>query len=422
VSIRLRAACDSIRLMTENSSASLPAPGNADAEVRGITPGLVVLFAIACGLAVGNIYYAQPLLDTLGHDFHARQSLVGLIVTMTQIGYAVGLLTIVPLGDLIENKKLVLLVFCGTVASLLLAALSPGIRVFFIASLLIGITSVVAQVLIPLAAALTPQARRGQVVGQIMSGLLLGILFARALSGFIAGTFGWRAVYFGSATLLVALMVVLARKLPERKPTFNGTYGELIASLYHIFRNEPVLRRRAFYQTAMFASFSAFWTTITFLLAGPFHFTQTLIGFFALAGAAGAIVAPLAGKLGDRGYQRPATGAAFVVAMIGYLLTLHAAHWWTLILAAIIIDAAVQTTLVCGQQMIYSLHPEQRSRLNTLFIATFFLGGAAGSAIASYGYERIGWSAVVVIGVALSLLALAYWLTEPKTANAPSHN
>jgi predicted MFS family arabinose efflux permease len=401
--------------MTLSSSENLTNPG---APSAGISASLTILFAISCGLAVGNIYYAQPLLETLGHDFHASHSLVGLIVTMTQIGYAIGLLTIVPLGDLIENKKLVLIVFCGTVTSLLLAAFSPGIRIFFVASLLIGITSVVAQVLIPLAAALTPQATRGRVVGQIMSGLLLGILFARALSGFIAGVFGWRTVYFASAALLLVLIGVLAKMLPVRRPTFAGTYGELLGSLYHIFRREPVLRRRSMYQFAMFASFSAFWTTITFLLAGaPYHFSQTQIGFFALAGATGAVVAPLAGRLGDMGKQHFATGIAFVVAIFGYLITLRSGHVWILVAAAVLLDGAVQTTLVTGQQMIYSLHPEQRSRLNTLFIATFFVGGAMGSAIASWGYDRVGWNAVVMIGSGLSVAALAYWLTErPKSA------
>ncbi len=402
--------------MALNTSTITP---DTESGATGISPSLVFLFAVSCGLAVGNIYYAQPLLETLGQDFHASHSLVGLIVTMTQIGYATGLLFIVPLGDLVENRRLVLLILCGTIASLLLAAFSPNIRLFFVASLLIGITSVVAQVLIPLAAALTPQARRGRVVGQIMSGLLLGILFARALAGFVAGSFGWRTVYFASAALLLVLIAVLAKTLPRRTPNFDGTYAELLGSLYHIFAGEPVLRRRAFYQTAMFASFSSFWTTITFLLAGPrFHFTQTQIGYFALAGAAGAIVAPVAGHLGDHGYQRPATGTAFIVAVAGYLITLHADHWWVLVVAAIVIDAAVQTTLVCGQQMIYSLKPEERSRLNTLFIATFFAGGAFGSAISSWAYDRIGWEAVVIIGTALSMVALAYWLTEPSVSTA----
>jgi predicted MFS family arabinose efflux permease len=270
-------------------------------------------------------------------------------------------------------------------------------------------------VLIPLAAELTPPAKRGQVVGQIMSGLLLGILFARAIAGFVAGAFGWRAVYFASAALLLALIVVLLKALPARTPSFAGTYGRLLRSLFRIFRGEPVLRRRAFYQAAMFASFSAFWTTITFLLAGPeYRFTQTQIGFFALAGAAGAFIAPVAGRLGDRGYQRPATGFAFLVAIFGYLITLWSGHLLILVAAAILIDCAVQTTLVTGQQLIYNLKPEERSRLNTLFIATFFVGGAIGSAVASYGYERIGWHAVVAIGSALSVIAFLYWLTEPS--------
>jgi predicted MFS family arabinose efflux permease len=402
--------------MTEQNPEQLNDPG---APSAGISSSLVLLFAISCGLAVGNIYYAQPLLETLGRDFHASHSLIGLVVTMTQIGYAIGLLTIVPLGDLIENKKLVLLVFFGTIASLLLAAFAPGIRLFFVASLLIGITSVVAQVLVPLAAALTPQATRGRVVGKIMSGLLLGILFARALAGFVAGAFGWRTVYFASAGLLLVLIGVLAKMLPKRTPAFAGTYGELLGSLYHIYRKEPVLRRRSMYQFAMFASFSAFWTTITFLLAGPtYHFTQTQIGFFALAGAAGAFVAPIAGYLGDHGKQHPATGTAFVVAIGGYLITLWSGHVWILIAAAMLLDAAVQTTLVTGQQMIYSLLPEQRSRLNTLFIATFFVGGAMGSAIASWGYDRIGWNAVVMIGSGLSVAAMLYWLTERREVPA----
>ena len=374
---------------------------------------LVILFAVSCGLAVGNIYYAQPLLDTLEIQFQVSQSVIGLVITMTQIGYATGLLLLVPLGDLIENRRLIITILFGTVTSLLIAALAPTILIFFLASLLIGVTSVVAQVLIPLAAQLTPAEKRGQVVGQIMSGLLFGILFARAIAGFVAGAFGWRAVYFASAALLLALIVVLLKGLAPRTPSFSGTYGDLLRSLVRIFADEPVLRRRAFYQSAMFASFSAFWTTITFLLAGPdYRLTQTQIGFFALAGAAGALIAPAAGRLGDHGHQRPATGFAFLVAIFGYLLTLWTGHLWILVAAAILIDCAVQTTMVTGQQLIYSLKPEERSRLNTLFIATFFVGGAIGSAAASYGYERIGWHAVVALGSALCATAFLYWLTE----------
>ena len=386
-----------------------------DSARPGMSRSLVILFAISCGLVVGNIYYAQPLLDTLAHVFQVSQTLSGLIITMTQIGYAIGLLFIVPLGDLLENRRLIILVLFGTVTSLLIAGAAPSISVFFIASLLIGTTSVVAQILIPFSAELSRPEERGQVVGQIVSGLLLGILFARAVSGFVAGLFGWRTVYFSSAIALLILIAVLVRSLPTRKPGFSGNYGQLLASLYHIFMAEPILRRRAAYQSAMFASFTGFWTTITFRLASPeYHFSEIQIGLFALAGAAGALIAPLAGRLGDRGHQRLATGVAFLVALAGYLITLVHGQIWMLIAAAVLLDMAVQTTLVLGQQMIYTLKPEERSRLNTLYIATFFVGGAVGSAVASREYEHVGWEAVVATGTVLSFLALVYWLTEPR--------
>ena len=386
-----------------------------DSARPGMSRSLVILFAISCGLVVGNIYYAQPLLDTLAHVFHVSQTLSGLIITMTQIGYATGLLFIVPLGDLLENRRLIILVLFGTVTSSLIAGAASSISVFFIASLLIGTTSVVAQILIPFAAELSRPEERGRVVGQIVSGLLLGILFARAVSGFVAGLFGWRTVYFSSAVALLILIAVLVRSLPTRKPGFSGNYGQLLASLYHIFMAEPILRRRAAYQSAMFASFTGFWTTITFRLASPeYHFSEIQIGLFALAGAAGALVAPLAGRLGDRGHQRFATGVAFLVALAGYLITLVRGQIWILVAAAVLLDMAVQTTLVLGQQMIYTLKPEERSRLNTLYIATFFVGGAVGSAVASREYEHVGWGAVVAAGTVLSFLALLYWLTEPR--------
>ena len=386
-----------------------------DSGRPGMSRSLVILFAISCGLVVGNIYYAQPLLDTLAHVFQVSQTLSGLIITMTQIGYAIGLLFIVPLGDLLENRRLIILVLFGTVTSLLIAGAAPSISVFFIASLLIGTTSVVAQILIPFSAELSRPEERGQVVGQIVSGLLLGILFARAVSGFVAGLFGWRMVYFSSAIALLILIAVLVRSLPTRKPGFSGNYGQLLASLYHIFMAEPILRRRAAYQSAMFASFTGFWTTITFRLASPeYHFSEIQIGLFALAGAAGALIAPLAGRLGDRGHQRLATGVAFLVALAGYLITLVHGQIRMLIAAAVLLDMAVQTTLVLGQQMIYTLKPEERSRLNTLYIATFFVGGAVGSAVASREYEHVGWEAVVATGTVLSFLALVYWLTEPR--------
>ena len=375
--------------------------------------GLIAIFAVACGLAVGNIYYAQPLLEAIGAGFSVGHAQAAFVVTVTQIGYAFGLLALVPLGDLVENRRLILTILVGTVVSLVCAGVAPNFACFLAASLAIGVSSVVAQVLVPLAANLAPAAERGRVVGQVMSGLILGILFARALAGFISGVAGWRAVYLVSAVMLTLTLVVLARALPVRRPAYPDGYLALMRSLVTIFRREPVLRRRVVYQSAMFGLFSAFWTTITFhLSAAPFHLSTTWIGAFALVGAAGALVAPLAGRLGDGGYGRWVSGAAFCIAAFGFALALVPDRLWTLALAAVAIDVAVQASLVSGQQAIYALDPAARGRLNTLYIGLFFFGGAAGSWLGSVAYERAGWSGVVALGVALPLAALLYWCTE----------
>jgi predicted MFS family arabinose efflux permease len=218
----------------------------------------IAVFAVACGLAVGNLYYAQPLLDSIGRAFGVSEAGASLIVTFTQLGYAAGLVFIAPLGDLLENRRLVATVLCGTVVALLAAAIAPSFGAFIAASLGIGVTSVAAQILVPFAAHLAPAERRGRVVGQVMSGLLLGILLARAAAGVISGAFGWRAVYLLSAILLALTIVVLLRTLPRRQPAFAQGYGELVGSLGRIFREQPILRRRAAYQSAMFGSFSVF--------------------------------------------------------------------------------------------------------------------------------------------------------------------
>ncbi len=391
----------------------------ADTDERHLPGALIVLFAVACGLAVANLYYAQPLLETIGHDFGVGEATAGLIVTVSQLGYALGLLLVAPLGDLFENRRLIVTIMAGTVLALLAGACAPTFGAFIGASLAIGITSVVAQILVPLAAHLAPAQTRGRVVGQVMSGLLTGILLARAAAGIISGAIGWRAVYEISAALLVVLIVVLYRALPTRQPDFARGYGALLTSLVRIYRTEPILRRRAAYQSAMFGCFSAFWTSITFLLAGShFHLSETWIGVFALAGSVSAVFAPIAGRLGDSGHERVSTGIAFLIAAGGFALTLLQTNIWALISGAILIDLAVQTSLVLGQRAIFALNPAERSRLNTLFMATFFVGGAIASAVAAALYAHFGWIGVACFGVALPLAAFGLWLTE-RTAVVP---
>ncbi len=372
-------------------------------------------------MAVGNLYYAQPLLETLGQTFGVGEAPAGLIVTVTQLGYAAGLLLIAPLGDLVENRRLIVVVLGGTVGSAAAAALAGSFAAFLAASLALGVTSVAAQILVPFAAHLAPPERRGRVVGQVMSGLLVGILLARAVAGVVSGAVGWRAVYVLSATLMAAIIVVLMRALPERRPTVTLGYVALLTSLARIFRREPALRRRAAYQAAMFGSFSAFWTAVTFLLAAPhLHLSQTAIGVFALAGAGGALIAPVAGRLGDGGHQHTFTGAAFMLAAAAFGLTLLQTQLWALVVGAVCLDVAVQTTLVLGQRVIYALDPAARSRINTLYVATLFCGGAIGSAGAGVAYARAGWLGVVVLGAALPLAALLYWLSDREPRFAPA--
>ncbi|MQY31342.1 MFS transporter [Nocardia aurantia] len=406
--------------VTEGPAA--PAGESAPAgPAHTLSSALVVVFAVACGLAAANLYYAQPLIITIASAFHVSQSAAGMVVTVTQLGYAAGLLLVAPLGDLFENRRLITVVMSVAVLALLAASATTTLPGFLAAALAIGLTSVVAQVLVPFAAHLAPPHARGRVVGQVMSGLLTGIVLARSVSGIIAGIAGWRAVYIFSAALLAVMVILLRRILPLRTPEFGTGYGRLLASLGRIYLREPVLRRRAFYQAAMFGSFSVFWTAITLLLARPpFHFSQISIGLFAIAGVLGVFMAPLAGRLGDQGHERWVTGVAFLLAAGSFAVTLWQDRLWALIFGAVFLDLAVQTTLVLGQRAIYALNPAERSRLNTLYIATFFVGGALGSAGAGIAFARYGWAGVVVLGTAFPLAAFVFWLTERKTVPSPT--
>lgn len=375
---------------------------------------LTLTFAVACGLAAGNLYYAQPLLGVIGHELHSGAEQTSLVVTLTQLGYASGLLLLVPLGDLFENRALIQRVLWLTTLALLGASCANNFSTFALASLAIGFTSVVAQVLVPFAAHLAPAEQRGRVVGQVMSGLLIGVLLARAVSGLVADAWGWRMVFRMSAGLLVLLNLWLGLILPRRQPGNQLSYGQLLRSLSRIFLSYEPLRRRALYQVTMFGSFSAFWTGLTFWLsASPWNYSQGAIGRVALVGAVGALAAPWFGRQGDLGRGKALTGACLLGAPAGFLLTLQGSLP-ALIAGTLLLDACVQGTLVLGQQVIYQLEPEQRSRINTLYIATFFLGGAAASALSGLAFARWDWPGVVGLGCALPLSGFLYWLSEKR--------
>ncbi len=396
-----------------HASASAP-----DTAVADIAPGMVRLLAVAAGLIVANLYYAQPLVGPIAAATGLSAGAAGLVVTLTQIGYALGLCFIVPLGDLLENRRLVFVLLLGTALALAAAAFSEQAWLFLASSLGIGLGSVAAQVLVPFAAHLSRDETRGYNVGRVVSGLLLGIMLARPVSSLVADHAGWHSMFGAASLVVLALAFVLRRRLPLRQPSSPLSYWSLIGSLRHLFATTPVLRRRAAYQAAMFGCFSLFWTVTPLMLASPaFGLSQTGIAVFALVGMAGAVASPIAGKLADRGHTLPATACALLLAIAGFALPLLAPQsrdlaLALLVIAAIVVDMAVAANMVLGQRAIFALGAEVRGRLNGIYFSLFFVGGAVGSAAGGWVYSQYGWDAVLLLGMALPGAALLYWVGE----------
>ncbi|WP_440603112.1 MFS transporter [Bacillus sp. GB_SG_008] len=385
---------------------------------KDISTGLTILLATACGIIVANLYYAQPLVGLISSAIGLSTSSAGLIVTLTQIGYVVGLLFLVPLGDIVENRKLVVIsLLLSTVALTATVFVKHGI-LFLVASFFIGLGSVAAQVLVPFASYLASEATRGRVVGNVMSGLLLGIMLSRPISSLVADIWGWNAIFALSAAVILLLAIILSKVLPTRRPMANTNYTALLGSMWKLLRTTPILRRRAIYHACVFGTFSLFWTTVPLLLSSPtFHFSQKDIALYALVGIAGAIAAPVGGRLADRGWTRLTTGIALAVVIVSLLLPLmiqssSPVGIAVLVVAAILLDMGVSANLVLSQRLIFSLEPEIRSRLNGLFMAIFFLGGAVGSSIGGWAYASGGWSAALWMGIAFPIIALFYFATE----------
>lgn len=388
------------------------------ADVPDISSGMVLLLAIASGLIVANLYYAQTLVGPISASTGLSAKAAGLIVTLTQIGYTLGLLFVVPLADLLENRRLIIAGLLVTAAALVAAALSTGAIVFLAAALAIGLGSVAAQVIVPFAAHLSKESTRGQAVGKVVSGLLLGIMLARPAASLVAAHASWHVVFGGAAVLMLALAFVLRRALPPRQPVSNIRYPALMASLWHLLLGTPVLRRRAAYHAGLFGAFSLFWTVTPLVLASPaFGLSQTGIAIFALVGMAGAVASPIAGRLADAGHTLPATAVALILGMVAFALPMFVPQsqhlaLGLLVIASIVLDMGVAANLVLGQRAIFSLAPEVRGRLNGLYFALFFAGGAAGSAVGAWVYASYGWQATLLTGMAFPALALLVWLGE----------
>ncbi|WP_334006989.1 MFS transporter [Burkholderia cepacia] len=398
-----------------------------------LSAGMTLFFAATVGVIVMDLFAAQPLTGPISADLHLPPGLAGLVAMLPQLGYAAGLVLLVPLVDLLENRRLIVATLAACAAALALPAFTRSGTVFLLATLVAGAASSVIQMLVPMAASMAPEAQRGRAVGNVMSGLMLGILLSRPLASLIAGSAGWRGFYLLAALANAAIAVVLALRLPSRTPSITAGYRALLASMGRLLADEPVLRRHALSAALAMAAFSAFWTAVGLRLAQPpFGLDLHGIAWFAFAGASGAIVTPLAGRAGDRGHgpaaQRIAHGTMLVaLALLGiagagwFGFDAHAYRGLALALlagGAALLDAGVIVDQTIGRRAINLLNPAARGRLNGLFVGLFFIGGALGAALAGSAWAWGGWSAVCGVGFAFAGAAAVFGRSAGREAGA----
>lgn len=391
---------------------------NADAAkarpcpTPSISNALALLFAVACGLAVANVYYAQPLLDTLAQTFGIRPATVGVVITITQIGYGLGLLLVVPLGDLVDRRRLIVGQSLLSVAALLAVALAPGAAVLLPAMAVMGVLAVVTQVLVAYAASLAAPGERGRVVGTVTSGIILGILLARAVSGTLSDFFGWRSVYLASAAATLVVAGLLWTALPaSTRPVPGIAYPQLIRSVFALFAQEPVLRIRAVLAMLIFMSITMMLTPMVLpLTAPPFSLSHTQVGLFGLAGAAGALGAARAGRQADRGRAQHTTFIGLSAMLLSWgLIAMLPWSIWAMVAGVIVIDFGLQSVHVANQSLIYRVRPEAQSRLTAGYMIFYSIGSATGSMASTMVYAHAGWNGVCLAGTLVSGTALLFW-------------
>jgi predicted MFS family arabinose efflux permease len=375
---------------------------------------LVLLMAVATGAIVANLYYAQPLLHQIATEFSAGSATTSLVVTSTQFGYALGLLLVVPLGDLHPRRSLTVVIYLAAAVSLAIAAAAPTLWLFEAAALAVGCTSVAGQVMIPFAAELADPSHQGRIVARMMTGLLLGILLARTAAGLVAQVAGWRTIYWVSAGLMVLFAAVLRRALPAEGRRPHLPYGQLVLTSLRLLAKEPVLRRRSWDGATEFAAFSVLWTSLAFLLSGsPFHYSRAVIGLFGLAGVAGVTMANVAGRLADAERTRAVTtiSALLLTGSFG-LLALGRASLAPLIAGILILDIGTQGIQITNQALIYRIRPDARSRVNSGYMVSYFAGGAIGSLTAGTALAAFGWYGVCGLGAGFGILLLGSALLD----------
>lgn len=393
---------------------------NAAPQDIALPRALVLLLSAGAGLAVASLYYSQPALGLLEAAFHTGDRLIGLVPTLTQLGYAAGILFLIPLGDRFDRRRIILAKSAALVLALALTACAPGYGFLLFASVLVGISATLAQDLVPAAAILAPAHRRGHIVGSVMTGLLLGILLSRVVSGVVAEWLGWRIVYILAAVSVVGVLAACWRLLPHFPVHSELGYPALLASLRHLWDHHAVVRRSTLAQAALSVAFSAFWSALALMLQHSYHLGSSVAGAFGLAGAAGSVAAPLAGRLADHKGPRvvAASGIAIAALCFASMLALpalpRAAQLALLVLASVGFDFGVQATLVAHQTIVYSADHTARSRLNAILFTGMFLGMAAGSSLSGIVLSRWGWTGISLFATAFSLLALFIATRAPR--------
>lgn len=394
--------------------------GIGDAATSRLSPAVVLLFAIACGLSVANIYFAQPLLDTMARDLGIAPAVIGIVVTLTQIGYAIGLMLIVPLGDLWDRRRLIVGQTLLSALALVIVATASNAALLFVGMVLVGLLAVVIQVLVAYAATLAVPAERGRTIGTVTSGVVSGILLARFAAGALADLGGWRMVYLTSAALMLVLSVLLAFALPrqQKQALAGSSYAQLLRSTLQLFIQEPILRERAVFAMLVFASFSALWSSIVLPLASPpLSMSHTTIGMLGIAGLAGALAARNSGRLADRGWAQRVTGLSLLLMLAGWapIACLHTSLW-LVVIGVVMLDLAVQAVHVTNQSLIVAARPDASSRLIGGYMVFYSVGSGLGAIGSTMAYAAAGWIGVCVLGAAISASALLFWIiTVSKT-------
>ncbi|WP_042472389.1 MFS transporter [Bacillus ndiopicus] len=373
---------------------------------------VTLLFAIACGMSVANIYFAQPLLDELARDFHIDHSVIGVVITITQIFYGLGLLLLVPLGDLLNQRQLIIGQMLLSTIALVIVSFATSSAVLFSGLALVGLLAVVTQTIVAFAATMASPLERGRIVGNITSGIVIGILLARTIAGILTDIAGWRSVYLFSAILMFSMTLIFLRLLPNMEREVQSlSYFQLIKSVLMLFIEERTLRIRSVLAMLIFADFSILWTSLVLpLSATPFALSHSVIGAFGLVGVAGALAATRAGKLADQGYGQRTTGIALALLFISWLFIAYIKQSLiAVVIGIVLLDLAVQAIHVTNQTMILPLRAEARSRLTAGYMMFYSIGSACGSIASTQMYAHFGWEGVCLLGAVVSVVALLFW-------------